>query len=335
MKNSKPLAEKKHPLLPISIEVRYQDNPECPLLAGFFGYFAYETGGMEMPEYPNIEPVKSIRDFLDNMTGQNKQVLAVDLVDPYGDITKCAFVIGRPQALEAFLGFVGSGWKVAALAHFAGIAEKLKMWAANDPCYELRLVVNGDTVKTLGGFWEDDPDDALVLAKKYGLDMEEFAPTVWDVIPDKFKWSARLKRAVNDLAKHVLPDERIEYLEWIANGEFTTIKESEEYPDDYDDADRRYVRAWHIAKSVLGTDWTLPDADLERIFRLRSHFWLSLEPSAEYDAHQLWEQDFLDTTWAVRNNTVHVGGKFTCQPPDPEPDPLMVNEGDNAYEKTL
>lgn len=292
----KSLAEKKHPLLPISIEVHYQDNPECPLLAGFFGYFAYETGGMEFPEGQNIEPVKSIRDFLDNMTGQNKQTLAVDLVDQNGDTTKCAFVIGRAQALEAFLGFVGSGWKVAALAHFAWVAERLKMWAANDPCYELRLVVNGDVVKSIGGFWEDDPDDALVLAKKYGLDMDAVAPTVWDVIPDKFQWSARLKRAMNDLTRHCTELDAIELqLSEFGYGieDVPKLSELEILCEDIPGEPPigtlavNFVKAHHIAKSVLGTDWSLPDAELERIFKLRGHFWLSLEPSEEYDAPEL------------------------------------------------
>jgi hypothetical protein len=309
-----PLAERFHPLLPISIQVYEQQDPPCPLLAGFFGNLCYESHGEDgfiFPPHENIGPYNDMEAVIKNRTAPENQVYAFEVkANPWDDPTKCAFWINRYEA-ERDLPDTGRGWRVNALVYFVTLAEVVKRWAADESCYELQLVVNGNTVKCLGGFWAADEDEALEIAPANW--MEAYAPTVWDVIPDTFSWSARLKRAMKGLSEHADDIEAIEaQLSSFGYG-IDDVPTSENLamlaggmPDEDSPIGNlcsNFVRAWHIARSVLSFDWKNAT---ERTI-LTNRWWFSLEPSAEYNAPQLTDQSPISGALAMPE-AVSVGG---------------------------
>lgn len=149
----------------------------------------------------------------------------------------------------------------------------------------------------------DSPDEAADSV--WGSLADSFARTIWDVIPDTFTWSARLKRAMAHLVSLAPSWETLEgwgmtkytfnaFKDYRRNTlDVPALDELECYdvellPDEeptYTEAQKQYVHAYHIIQSVLGFDWATADDQTLR----RHPSWLLMEPEAALP--NLWEQE--------------------------------------------
>ena len=275
-----PLASASHPLLPIVINVyNGPKDPPCPLLdEQFKGHFRYEADGehqeVAFPESDRIRKVDSVDDVIAQMTSELTYARKFFIKSSgWGDLP-CAIWVLRSEVEE---------WDRKANHSFEYWHDAIQSWINGDDRYfTVQLDVRGKKTEHL--VWADN---ALIAARVSQKLIDDQVERFWDFIPDKFTWSARLKRAMKDLARHCEDLVGVDGLLRYAGYSLDDLPPVSypfvfDYRDDWD-LGSKFVLAKFIAEAVSDFDWALAD---EKTLQ-RRRWWLTMEPSQEMEAPTL------------------------------------------------